>query len=74
MHPNGKLLAWIEPHCGSGVVAAFVGEDALPNPSAGLPGRLPATQICPSSALARQWVQDRAAEFDLPIKWLDRRP
>jgi hypothetical protein len=69
MSLGGSLLAWIEPHDPDGFVGAFVGEDAAPVGE--WPGRAPATQLCASVNEARQWVEEQAAAFGVPVKWVD---
>jgi hypothetical protein len=71
---TGKILAWVESHCENRFVAAFVGEHAVLHGDFGVRGRLPATQICPSFSAAKSWVEERAAEFALPVEWLDQSP
>ena len=66
MPPRTKLLAWVEPRNDAEFLAAFVGGAATQ--------RAPATQLCASAAEARQWVEDEAAEFGLPVQWLSAAP
>jgi hypothetical protein len=61
-----RLLAWVEPRNDVEFLAAFVGGAATT--------RAPATQLCVSSAEARQWVEDEAAEVGLPVEWLAAAP
>jgi hypothetical protein len=67
---DGNLLAWIAPCDGGGFIGAFVGEGAAPDPHRRVPGRAPATQLCPTSDEARRWVENEAAALDLPIRWI----
>jgi hypothetical protein len=67
MLPNGKLLAWIELRDDEEFLAAFVGEAAADV-------RAPATQLCSSHSGARQWIENQAAAFGLPIKWVTKPP
>lgn len=66
MPQRTKLLAWVEPRCDHEFVAAFVGGGAT--------RRAPATQLCASPEEARQWVEEEAAEFGLPVQWLATAP
>jgi hypothetical protein len=68
--PDGSLLAWIRPRCTGEFIAAFVGEGAAPGVRKDFPGRAPATQLCSSYDDARQWIEEQAAAFDLPVKWV----
>jgi hypothetical protein len=75
MKPSGNLLAWIEPRGTDRFMGAFVGEFAAPGASRHFPGRAPATQLCSSPDEARQWVEEQALAFGVPIKWVsDIRP
>jgi hypothetical protein len=69
MDLDGNLRAWIEP-CDDGFIGAFVGEGAVPDPDAKIPGRAPATQVCATSNEARQWVETEAAALDLSVRWV----
>jgi hypothetical protein len=66
-----SLLAWIEPCDGGEFLGAFVGEGATPGAIPNFPGRAPATRRYPSPDEARQWIENEAAAFDLPIKWVN---
>jgi hypothetical protein len=66
----GNLLGWIKPLSADEFVGAFVGEGAVPDAHKGFPGRAPATQLCSTLDEARQWVEEQAAAFDLPVKWV----
>ena len=66
MPQRGKLLAWIEPQNDDEFQAAFVGGAATQ--------RAPAMQLCASPEEARQWVEREAAEFGLPVQWLNAPP
>ncbi|MDR3531045.1 MAG: hypothetical protein P4L90_10900, partial [Rhodopila sp.] len=68
---SGNLLAWIEPCGADGFIGAFVGEGAVPDPRRPSGGRAPATKLCSSPDEARQWIEDQAAAFDLPIQWIE---
>lgn len=75
MIPSGNLLAWIEPSRAGGFVAAFVSEyTSLGGRSEPFSGRAPATQVCSSSEEAHQWVEDQAANLDLPVRWVRDMP
>ncbi len=74
MSLNGKLLAWIEPHANEAYVAAFIGEGATKDAHRDYPGRQPATQLCSSHHEARQWIEQQAADLDLPVKWMNDAP
>ena len=67
MPASSKLLAWIEPRDGHEYLAAFV---AAPMASR----RKPATQRCASPDEDRRWVEVQAAEFGVPVEWVDRAP
>jgi hypothetical protein len=67
---SGNLVAWIESRGADEFIGAFVGEGAIPDRRADVPGRTPATQVCSSSDEARQWVEEQAAALALPVKWL----
>src|SRR5271165_2350684 len=71
MVPSGSLLAWIKP-CGggSGFIGAFVGDNGESDAHRRSPGRAPAVQHCSSADEARMWVEDQAAAFGLPVKWV----
>jgi hypothetical protein len=66
MPQRSKLLAWVEPQRGDEFLAAFVGGAATK--------RAPAMQLCDSPKQAREWVEDKAAEFGLPVEWLNAAP
>jgi hypothetical protein len=51
------------------VLAAFV---AVPGVADSRGSRPPATQICSSTEDARQWVEDEARAFGLPVEWVDK--
>ena len=61
-----KLLAWVESRSHGEFLAAFVGGAAT--------NRVPAMHLCASPEEARQWVEDEAAEFGLPVEWLSAAP
>jgi hypothetical protein len=66
MPQSTRLLAWVEPRGDRAFLAAFVGGAAAT--------RRPATQLCDSPELAREWVEDQAAEVGLPVEWLEAAP
>lgn len=66
MPQRSKLLAWVEPMGNDAFLAAFVGGAAT--------ARAPATQLCASPEEARQWVNNEAADFGLPVEWLTAAP
>jgi hypothetical protein len=69
--PGESLVAWIE-RCGTAdFVGAFVGEGAVPGATPNFPGRAPATRHCVSPDEARQWIEQEAAAFGVPIKWMN---
>ena len=68
MPPDGRLRAWIEEQDGA-VLAAFVGVPGAANSRVSRP---PATQLCSSAEDARQWVEDEARAFGLPVEWVDK--
>jgi hypothetical protein len=74
MIPSGNLLAWIEPCGADEFMGAFVGEGSAHDVHRHSPGRAPATQLCSSPDEARQWVEDQAAAFGVPVKWLSDIP
>ena len=67
MPPDGRLRAWIEVQ-DDAVLAAFVGVPGAAGPRVSRP---PATQLCSSAADARQWIEDEARAFGLPVEWVD---
>jgi hypothetical protein len=67
---HGNLLGWIKPLSADEFVGAFVGEGAVPDARRGFPGRAPAMQLCSTLDEARQWVEEQAAAFNLPVKWV----
>ena len=71
LSPGDSLLAWID-RCGNGdFVGAFVGEGAAPGAIPDFPGRAPATRRCFSPDEARHWIEQEAAAFGVPIKWVN---
>jgi hypothetical protein len=74
MKPHGNLLACIRPSGPDEFAAAFIGEGALPGAYEHYAGRTPARQFCSSPDKARQWIEDQAAAFGLPIKWVSEMP
>jgi hypothetical protein len=70
MPPDGKLRAWIEVQ-DDAVLAAFVG---VPGAATSRVSRQPATQLCSSAKDARQWVEEEARAFGLPVEWVDTGP
>jgi hypothetical protein len=74
MKPSGKLLAWIRPRSAGEFIGAFVGEGATPGALKDFAGREPAARVCGSPDEARQWIEDQAAAFALPIEWVSEVP
>lgn len=66
MPQRSRLLAWVEPRSDGEVVAAFVGGAARQ--------RAPAMEVCASVDEAREWVEHEAAEFGLPVEWVNMAP
>jgi hypothetical protein len=66
MPASSKFLAWIEPSDGREFLAAFV--------AAATVSRRPATHRCASPDEARRWVEVQAAEFGVPVEWVDHPP
>ena len=64
---SSKFLAWIEPSDGHEFLAAFVA-------AAMALRRKPATHRCASPNETRRWVEVQAAEFGVPVEWVDRPP
>jgi hypothetical protein len=62
-----RLIAWIEQRAPCEFVAAFVA-------SATASERRPAVCRCSSQHEARHWVEAEAAEFEVPVDWVDRPP
>jgi hypothetical protein len=71
MPPNGKLRAWIDRQHGGRFLAAFIGVATLPDGGTAVADREPATRVCCSSDMARQWVEKEATEFGLPVEWVE---
>ena len=67
MPANSKFLAWIEQSDGRECLAAFVA-------AAMASRRKPATYRCASPDEARHWVEVQAAEFGVPVEWVDHPP
>jgi hypothetical protein len=67
MFSRDSLIAWIEPRPSSDFVAAFVA-------SATATQRRPAIRRFASRDEARDWVETQAAEFEVPVEWVDRGP
>ena len=68
--PDGRLRAWLEVQ-DDAVLAAFVG---VPGATDARLSRPPATQLCSSAEDARQWVEEEARAFGLPVEWVDTAP
>ena len=68
MPADGRLRAWIEVQ-DDAVLAAFV---AVSGAAHSRVSRPPATQLCSSAEDARQWVEDEARAFGLPVEWVDK--
>jgi hypothetical protein len=58
----GKVLAWIEEQGRDESLAAFR--------SAAVPGRPPATRVCPSPHQAKAWVEQEAAALGASVEWV----
>ncbi|MEA2742275.1 MAG: hypothetical protein QOF90_2794 [Acetobacteraceae bacterium] len=71
MVPSGRLRAWIERYSDDKYLAAFIGVAVLPGGSVAPAERPPATHICSSSNSARQWVENEAMAFGLPVEWVE---
>jgi hypothetical protein len=63
---SSKLLAWIEASDGREFQAAVVAAMAS--------RRKPATNRCAFLHEARRWVEVQAAEFGVPVEWVDQPP
>jgi len=74
MNPASHLLAWIRPISTDEFIAAFVGEGATACANRNFPGRAPATELCSSPEEARRWIEEQAAAFQLPVKWVSKIP
>jgi hypothetical protein len=73
MKPTGKLRAWIESQPGGRFVAGFVGVAVAPDGRIAVASRAPATHICRSPEEAREWVEEEATAFGLPVEWVESR-
>ena len=62
-----EFLVWIEPTDGRDFLATFVA-------TAMALRRNPATHRCAFPDEARRWVEVRAADFGVPVGWVDRPP
>jgi hypothetical protein len=71
MAPSGKLRAWIEHYPEDKYLAAFIGVAAMPGGHMAAAGRPPATHIFSSPNSARQWVENEATAFGLPVEWVE---
>jgi hypothetical protein len=71
MTPSGKLRAWIERKPGGRFLAGFVGVVVTPDGHVAVANRAPATQVCRSPEEAREWVEDEATAFGLPVEWAE---
>jgi hypothetical protein len=71
MTQGGKLRAWIEKKPGGKFLAGFVGVVVTPDGGVAAANRAPATQVCRSPEEAREWVEDEATAFGLPVEWVE---
>ena len=71
MRQNGRLRAWIERKPEGKFLAGFVGEVVAPDGHIAAGNRAPATQVCRSPEEAREWVEDEATAFGLPVEWVE---
>jgi hypothetical protein len=71
MTQNGKLRAWVERKPGGKFLAGFVGVVVTPDGRMAAANRAPATQVCRSPEEAREWVEDEASAFGLPVEWVE---
>jgi hypothetical protein len=69
--PGENLLAWIVRRDTGHYVGAFIGEGATSGAIPDFPGREPATRRCFSLDEARQWIEQEAAAFGVPVKWVN---
>jgi hypothetical protein len=72
MTPGGKLRAWIERQPGGRFLAGFVAVVVTPDGRMAVANRPPATQVCSTPEEAREWVEDEAFAFGLPVEWVER--
>jgi hypothetical protein len=73
MKTTGKLRAWIERQPGGRFMAGFVGVAVAPDGHVAVANRAPATYVCRSPEEAREWVEDEATAFGLPVEWVESR-
>jgi hypothetical protein len=71
MTQSGRLRAWIERRPGGNFVAGFVGVVVTPDGRMAAANRAPATHVCRSPEEAREWVEDEATAFGLPVEWVE---
>jgi uncharacterized protein (DUF169 family) len=71
MTSSGRLRAWIERQHGGRFRAAFIGVATAPDGTAAVADREPAVRICCSPEKARQWVEEEATAFGLPVEWVE---
>jgi hypothetical protein len=71
MVTTGKLRAWIERQPGDRFMAGFVGLAVAPDGRTAVADRAPATHVCRSPEEAREWVEEEAAAFGLPVEWVE---
>jgi hypothetical protein len=74
MTQGGKLRAWIERKPGGKFLAGFVGVVVTPDGRMAAANRAPATHVCQSPEEAREWVEDEATAFGLPVEWVEGAP
>jgi hypothetical protein len=69
---SGKLRAWVERQPEGKFLAGFVGVAVFPDGRTAVASRPPATQVCRSPEEAREWVEDEATAFGLPVEWVEK--
>ena len=52
-------------------MAGFVGVVVTPDGRTAVATRPPATQVCLTPEEAREWVEDEATAFGLPVEWVE---
>jgi hypothetical protein len=71
MSQCGRLRAWVERKPGGKFLAGFVGVVVTPDGRIAAADRAPATQVCRSPEEAREWIEDEASAFGLPVEWIE---
>jgi hypothetical protein len=71
MATSGRLRAWIERQPGGRFLAGFVGVVVTPDGHVAVANRAPATQVHRSPEEAREWVEDEATAFGVPVEWVE---